>query len=146
MRFVRHAALLLAPLFALAHSASTAAIEWSLPAGVSWHTADGKCQPAGVSFPFMKGCYFGASGTEENGGVAFFRICGATREARPFLIADFERKRYFFDKYIDGGHIEEGPLELSDPSSPLSYSIDPSPFFVRAVRLVGSCWLTGSPV
>jgi hypothetical protein len=132
-------------LLLLGTSRAAMALEWTLPSVMEWHTSNGTCEYTGQYHPFLKGCHFGKPESVEHSGLAFFRICGNLREARPFLTVDFVRNTYSFDLYVDGYRLEEGPLELDESSFPPYYSIDPVPFFLRVNDGRGSCWTSGTP-
>lgn len=110
--------------------------EWDLPDGMEWHMKSGDCAFSGKGAPLLKGCYFGAPESEENAGLAFFRICGATREQYPFYVVNFEENNYELDYDVDGVFDEKHSLLEGEESS-----IDPVLYFREVNEWLGSCWL-----
>lgn len=103
------------------------AYAWELPEGMVWHMKDGTCDLSedartGVIYPFVKGCFYGAPGEEENLGLLFFRICktlpGAAdkmaRDEEPFFVVEFDWEIYtlqYRGRILDVGAMPKGGID-----------------------------------
>jgi hypothetical protein len=65
------------------------------PTGMVWRTSNGLCQPSAGD---IDSCSFGPSGSEQKTAIAYYRICGQIHEAKPFLIADLQKKTFTLDR------------------------------------------------
>ena len=98
-----------------------------LPEGMVWHMDDGTCDlskdaRSGELYPFMKGCFYGKPGEEENLGLMFFRVCKTlpgsidkmARDAEPFLVLEFDWEIYtlqYRDRILDVGALPHGGFD-----------------------------------
>lgn len=98
-----------------------------LPPGMAWHMKDGTCNlsedaKSGKIYPFLKGCFYGKPGEEENIGILFFRVCSTlpgsadkmARDAEPFLAVEFDWGIYtlqYRGRVLDVGALPNGGFD-----------------------------------
>ncbi|HYD68343.1 hypothetical protein [Azospirillum sp.] len=86
----------------------------------------------------IKGIYYENAPNANNSVVAFHNACNQALEDNPFLVFDFELKKYYFDSDRNGYADEVGVLLYPD--------IDPADFYVRLPDAATYCYNDGHPV